>query len=1128
MPDESQLLRFQPGEFFSRLTLERGLAYAEEGRASIGGLHASAGMLRITGSCRGNARKPYRLDVLLTLADGAVGRVAGTCSCPVGVNCKHVAALLLTWRAVPRHHPEGAADGCAPERQALSPEARAWLESLEPPAEPAAASGQCLLYLLSPGDAQLKLFKARLTKDGGYSRPEPIRPDFHRLTWGNVPAYYQPADLPILRLFLALQDSLMFSFGSSLVLRGAEGAQLLRMTLRSGRLYLEDDNAGFGRQGGHQLPLRAAAAINTGLAWRRDEQGSQRLGLSGDASRTALRLLPTWPLWYLDAERGEVGEVQLDLPEDIALQLVSAPPLDELDALLVGERLREIGAVRELSLPLPQAVLPEEPAGKPAAAVRLQAGHFRQVFSPGKTEEHAVATLWFEYPGLPRAAGAETPPALLRSQRAGRSLTLLRDTHSERAAWRLLQAHGLENARRRLPNLECIDAWDDCLLPDLQEAECWMRFLDETVPVLEAAGMRVEIADDFPYQLSEAEDWFVEILEDEAGGNGDWFDLDLGVVIDGKRTSLVEPLARLIANRPRLLEELRQLGDDERVPMPLDERHVLPVPALRLRAWLGPLLEFSSDLDRSDRHGRPRLSRLNAGALAELEKLPGHWLGGERLRELGRRLRDFSGIAEALPAPGFKATLRPYQQLGLNWLQFLRSYGLAGILADDMGLGKTVQTLAHLHLEKASGRADRPSLVVLPTSLIANWRSEALEFAPDLKLLTLHGPERAARFAEMAQADVILTTYPLLVRDQEALLAQEYHLLVLDEAQFVKNPKAQSHRVARQLKARHRLSLTGTPLENHLGELWAQYNFLLPGLLGDVRRFAATFRTPIEKQGDGERRQQLAERVRPFLLRRTKEQVLPDLPPKTEIVRWVELAGGQRDLYESLRLAFDKKLRQVLAQKGVAQSQIMILDALLKLRQACCDPRLVKLPGAAQAARTYDSAKLELLLEMLTELLDEGRRVLLFSQFTSMLALIEEELVRRGIAYVKLTGQTKDRETPIRRFQGGEVPLFLISLKAGGTGLNLTAADTVIHYDPWWNPAVEEQATARAHRIGQDKSVFVYKLMTQGTVEEKILALQDRKRGLADNLLEGAAVRQHLITAEDLEVLFQPLSSVTA
>ena len=1137
MLDESRLIRFQPDLFFSRLTLERGLAYAEEGRASVGAIHSSVGVLHVSGSCRGNARQPYRQDVQLTLEGGSVGRVAGSCSCPVGLNCKHVAALLATWQAGQRHHPEGGDNGRAPERQALSPDAQTWLDMLEPSAEPARVAGaQCILYLLSPADAHLQLFKARLSKDGGFGRPEPIRPDFHRLTWGNVPTYYQPADLPILRLFLALQDSLMFSMGVSLALRGEEGAQLLRMTLRTGRLYLENSDAGIGRLGIQPLPLRAGALRNAGLAWRRDEQGNQQLGLGGNETLTALSLLPTWPHWYLDAARGEVGEVQLDLPGDIATQLLSAPPLDELDALLVRERLREISAARQLSLPLPVVATPEEPAGKPVAVLRLQAGRFAHALAPGKAEEHALATLWFEYPGLPRAAGSETPPAFLRSQRAGRSLTLLRDIDSERAAWRLLQAQGLESYRRRLPKLERIDASSDsdCLMPVSQEAASWLLFLDEAAPLLEASGMRIEIAEDFPYQLSEAEDWFVEILEDEVNGsgNGDWFDLDLGVVIDGKRTSLVEPLARLISSRPRLLEELHRLGDDERVPMQLDERHVLPVPVLRLRAWLGPLLEFAGGFehsDRSDHHGRPRLSRLNAGALVELEKLPGHWLGGARLRELGRRLRDFSGIAETLPAPGFKATLRPYQQLGLNWLQFLRSYGLAGILADDMGLGKTVQTLAHLHLEKASGRADRPSLVVLPTSLIANWRSEAQQFAPDLKLLTLHGPERAARFAEMAQADVIFTTYPLLVRDQEILLAQEYHLLVLDEAQFVKNPKAQSHRVARQLKARHRLSLTGTPLENHLGELWAQYNFLLPGLLGDVRRFAATFRTPIEKQGDSERRRQLAERVRPFLLRRTKEQVLTDLPPKTEIIRWVELTGSQRDLYESLRLAFDKKLRQVLAQKGVAQSQIMILDALLKLRQACCDPRLVKLSGTAHAAETYaaqESAKLELLLEMLAELLEEGRRVLLFSQFTSMLALIEVELARRGIAYVKLTGQTKDRETPIRRFQACEVPLFLISLKAGGTGLNLTAADTVIHYDPWWNPAVEEQATARAHRIGQDKSVFVYKLLTQGTVEEKILALQDRKRGLADNLLEGAAARQHLITAEDLEVLFQPLSTV--
>jgi SNF2 family DNA or RNA helicase len=291
------------------------------------------------------------------------------------------------------------------------------------------------------------------------------------------------------------------------------------------------------------------------------------------------------------------------------------------------------------------------------------------------------------------------------------------------------------------------------------------------------------------------------------------------------------------------------------------------------------------------------------------------------------------------------------------------------------------------------------------------------------------------------------------------------------------------------------------------------------------------FRAPIEKQGDNGARQELAERVRPFLLRRTKEQVLTDLPPRTEMVRWVEIDGGQRDLYESLRVVFDKKLRQALAEQGVGRSQIMILDALLKLRQVCCDPRLVKLPAAESLVSkgAAASAKLQTLMEMLEELIDEGRKVLLFSQFTSMIELIEAELEARKITYAKLTGQTRDRETPIADFQEGRVPLFLISLKAGGTGLNLTAADTVIHYDPWWNPAVEEQATARAHRIGQEKPVFVYKLLTQGTVEEKILALQDRKRGLADQLLKqkapGEEAGGHLLTAADLDVLFQPLGS---
>ncbi len=1133
MTEDPRHLLLPLDDYFDPPLVTRGRTLATEGHADIESMKTSQGKIRIMSHCCGSRGKQYQQDIQLANDGRRITHVTGICSCNEGFNCAHVAATLIHWQNQTRPHASQTTSISPDEIQAASAETLTWLQILEKGDQPAptvkTTNGQQIHYLLHATDARLSLCKTRFLKDGSQGKPEPLRPDLHQLTWGNVPSWFQPDDMPILRLFLALQENVMFVHESSQSLKGEEGAQLLRMALRTGRLHLDSME---------QPVLQQGAALKTRLVWQRNEEGRQVLCIAPvqhqapqplpSLSADDLVLLPTWPAWAVNKATHKLCLVQFDLPDELVRRLLEVPPLDEIDALLVRLRLGEIGVQQHLDLPLPEAAAPEQPAGKPHAILRLQTVRFNMLPPLRSEEKMAAATLWFQYPGLERSPGIESPPPLLRVEREGVALTLLRDLDAEAMVWTQLHAHGLESYRKRLPKAERLAADSGqlaaCLLPALQDASSWVLFLELTRPALERAGFTIEIDDDFPYQIQEAEDWFVEVFEDEFQNNNDWFDLDLGVVIDGKRISLVEPLARLIAHRPHLMEELRSLDDHERVPLPLDERHVLPVPAQRMRAWLGPLLEFSENNER------PRLSRLNAGTLVDLEALPGQWFGGARLRELGHKLHDFTGIEETLPAPGFQAVLRPYQQLGLNWLQFLRHYGIAGILADDMGLGKTIQTLAHLHLEKASGRADLPSMIVMPTSLITNWCHEAAQYAPDLKVLTLHGPDRATLFDDIAKADVIFTTYPLLVRDQEVLLQQEFHLLVLDEAQFIKNPKAHSHRVARQIKARHRLSLTGTPLENHLGELWAQYNFLMPGLLGDVRRFASMFRTPIEKQNDAERRQQLAERVRPFLLRRTKEQVLTELPPKTEVIRWVELTGEQRDMYESLRLAFDKKLRQVLATKGVAQSQIMILDALLKLRQVCCDPRLVKLPSATATTRTDESgnespesAKLGLLMGMLPELLDEGRRVLLFSQFTSMLSLIEEAVTQRGIEYVKLTGQTKDRETPIQRFQEGEVPLFLISLKAGGTGLNLTAADTVIHFDPWWNPAVEEQASARAYRIGQDKPVFMYKLLTKGTVEEKILALQDRKRNLADHLLAGAAPSQHLITAEDLEVLFQPL-----
>ena len=344
---------------------------------------------------------------------------------------------------------------------------------------------------------------------------------------------------------------------------------------------------------------------------------------------------------------------------------------------------------------------------------------------------------------------------------------------------------------------------------------------------------------------------------------------------------------------------------------------------------------------------------------------------------------------------------------------------------------------------------------------------------------------------------------------------------MLDEAQAIKNPASKAAQHAVKLQAGHRLCLTGTPIENHLGELWSQMSFLIPGLLGDQRRFARVFRTPIEKQGDAG----APPAARPAASGRSccaapRPRSESQLPPKTEILQRVELTGDQRDLYETVRLAMHERVRHEIAAKGFARSQIIILEALLKLRQVCCDPRLVKL---AAARRVKGSAKLAQLMEMLPELIEDGRRVLLFSQFTSMLDLIRPEIERAGIAHVELRGDTADRATPVARFQQGEVPLFLLSLKAGGVGLNLTAADTVILYDPWWNPAVEAQAMDRAHRIGQDKPVFVYKLIAEGTIEERMLALQERKRALAEGVLGQASAERAAFGEDDLQALFQPL-----
>ena len=570
-------------------------------------------------------------------------------------------------------------------------------------------------------------------------------------------------------------------------------------------------------------------------------------------------------------------------------------------------------------------------------------------------------------------------------------------------------------------------------------------------------------------------------------------------------------LAGLLEND--FLEETLDRPDNGHIYAPLPDGDALKLPIGRVRKILNHL----SALIDPKVPDKARLHALDAASLAGLGGLgidtPPH------LAELAARLKDFSGIDPIPTASGLQATLRDYQLAGFHWMQFLARHGLHGILADDMGLGKTLQTLAHILTEKQSGHSrELPTLVIAPTSVVPNWRAEVLKFTPSLRVLVLNGPDRKKYYRSIPHADIVLTSYALLQRDIDKLAAVPFHMVVLDEAQYIKNPRSKMAQAACKLDARNRLCLSGTPIENHLGELWSLMNFLVPGFLGTEDAFNKRFRTPIEKDGDLERNAILKSRVAPLILRRTKDQVAKELPPKTELVHLIELNTGQKDLYETVRATMNKRVREAIAARGIEQSQIVFLDALLKLRQICCHPKLLP---EDYSNDVVESAKLDFLTELLAVLIEEGRRILLFSQFTTMLALIEAHLVKEKIQYLKLTGASKDRGKLVEDFQNGKAPVFLISLKAGGTGLNLTAADTVIHYDPWWNPAAEAQATDRAYRIGQNNPVFVHKLLCQDTVEERIHKLQQDKGKLAAGILADADISNRLDTAT-VRALLEP------
>jgi superfamily II DNA or RNA helicase len=1008
----------------------------------------------------GSRPTPYRVS--LKGIGGDIRDFQPSCSCPMGQACKHIVAAALYWLALPTTSGRPRAPGQSPS---LSPEAALsqWWAQL-PNARPDTGlqpSNYYLLYCLNPEGniPRISLQKGYLNSDGTWTRMAPVSVDRAKWRYG-LPAFAQVEDETILQL-------VTWSFSGWHELRGSDGALALRFMLKKHRLRLADSDTTL-----QEGPPRAAH-------WQWQEQAGGLLQLQARLDGVdAWQLLNIEPPMYLDVQRAQLGDIQTNLASAEFAHLMKLPALSA-DSLNEGApMLRQ--RFRPEQLPLPQ-----EPqvahCDTPVPCLRLQ------VPSPAPSGIPSCELVfryahWEFGEALPDAHWDRT---LLHHQ--GTHYTLTRDLGKERAHQEQLQAVGLHSQRD--------GSWRPAASAFADAMAAWAQILAEGLPRLEALGWQIEGFEPEAFRVSKG-----QVAFDVKDRAHQWFEVGVGLIVGGKKYDAGE-----------LITAWLEQGRPDECWIEQHDGDWLQVDTEPLRAIQGVLLDLFNPAKPSSRFVLPSFQAIAMAQHLELDERK-----APVTRALLKQLEHFNGL-EAVEAPAsLQAQLRPYQLRGLEWLAFLHRFGFGGILADDMGLGKTLQTLAFIQRLKDQQALKKPALLLAPTSLMGNWVHEATRFAPQLRVTLIHGPAREAHFARINKSDLVITSYPLLQRDLDHYSKRRFSLLVMDEAQAIKNPLTKTAESVRQVPAAMRLCLTGTPMENHLGELWALMDAVLPGLLGGKKTFDQLYRKPIEQDTDSAAQQQLAARVASFMLRRTKQEVAKDLPPKTEILQYVELSVKQRAIYESVRVSMQARIRQLINTKGMARSHIEFLDALLKLRQACIDPRLVKLP---KAQTITDGAKLAWLEEQVPALLEEGRKILIFSQFTEALALVEALLTRLRITYSKLTGQTRKRQAAIDQFQQGHTAVFLISLKAGGAGLNLTAADVVIHLDPWWNPAVENQATDRAHRLGQDKPVFVYKLVAQDSIEERIQVMQQQKQALADALFDETGTQRMPASKDELLAL---------
>jgi superfamily II DNA or RNA helicase len=1012
--------------------------------------------------------------------DESKSRAQAYCNCYLKYDCKHAAALAHHY--LENMHVSSASNNIIEE----------WLNKFSTQESLIFQQKKGLLYFLNqnsyaPNDyLHLGVQSSSLKKNGGWSRT---------LTNENLDSYL------IKQPYVDDQDVQIISsvIRSQNYSNAIHSHKVLKLLVSTGRCFWKD-----GADLNH--PISLGEPLKANWQWQ-TRSAVHKLDLVLEINNPDITLIKSQPISYYNSKTNHLGLVETDLNSEFDVQFLHSPTFSEEKMPWVLSKLDM--TLGDLAQKLPKPKLKKEfTLARPVPHIRLTTPNENQAYN-------TQLSLLFAYQGHLVSPLKKQPQLPSQKDEAN----IYRDFAFEKMIMESLKTWQF------IPQSQSITTnkgFGDGYMMMLQGRQLNLSFLHNQLPQLKKQGWQVEYDDSFHYQELDTDSVFDANVEQKEGH--DFFSIGLNLNIDGQSVAAFPILISALEQLPKdiLLNDQSYIDNDEKVFVNLSGGKFIALRYQSIRPLLKQFVElFMPGALQVD--GTMRLSRFQGHqTLSELDNQGIITQGANKLRHLAEKLRNFNAI-QPVPIPKLLlADLREYQHQGLNWLQFLREYELNGILADDMGLGKTIQTLSHLLVEKEQGRLTGPSLIIAPTSVLFNWAKEIDKFTPSLSYIVINGAKRQENFETLDQYDIVITSYPLVLKDAEVHQQHIYYYLILDEAHYIKNPKTKLYKAMLTLKAEHKLCLTGTPMENHLGEFWAQFNFLLPGFLAGYQQFSRLFKTPIEKHNDHERKVMLNQRIKPFILRRSKTLIAKELPEKTIIIQTLKIEGKQAELYESVRLTMDSRLKEIIAAKGLQRSQIEILDALLKLRQVCNHPQLLSLPSAKSIKQ---SAKLEFLMETLPEMVEEGRNVLIFSQFTSMLALIETELVTSNIPYVKLTGSTRNRQEIVEQFQSGKVPVFLISLKAGGVGLNLTAADTVIHFDPWWNPAVENQATDRAYRIGQDKPVFVYKLIIENSIEEKILQIQNKKAELANALLSEEVSQGNLsLTNDILDTLLAPLT----